>query len=178
DDSDPSQIRIDPEPRHELSPFLLMQFMEPLGVTDSSVEASWDHERDEWRPDLIDVTRQLAPGMMRWGGLLSRYYRWKEGVGPRDRRIPYHNIVWAGIESSQVGTAEFVDFSRQVGAQPLMCVNFEGDGFERFREFKGSRRVADAHEAAEWVAYCNQPSHAERASHGFADPLTIRHWQL
>lgn len=178
DERDTTLIHINPQPRHELSPFLYMQFMEPLGVTDGSVEASWDHERDQWRPDLIEVTRDLAPGMMRWGGLLARYYRWKEGVGPRDLRVPYHNIVWGGVESSQVGTAEFVDFSRRVGAEPLMCVNFESDGFARFREFKGSTRTADAREAAEWVAYCNHSQHVDRSAHGSPDPLTIKYWQL
>ena len=31
-------------------------------------------------------TRDLAPGMMRFGGLLSRYYKWREGVGPAAKR--------------------------------------------------------------------------------------------
>ena len=39
-------IRIDPTPLFELSPYLYMQFMEPLGATDGSVEAAWDHLRD------------------------------------------------------------------------------------------------------------------------------------
>ena len=41
-----SAIRIDPKPLFELSPYLYMQFMEPLGATDGSVEAAWDHLRD------------------------------------------------------------------------------------------------------------------------------------
>src|SRR5262245_152410 len=75
-------IVIDPKPLFEISPHLYMQFMEPLGVTDSSVEAAWDYNRDDWRKDFIDATKDLAPGMMRFGGLLSRYYKWREGVGP------------------------------------------------------------------------------------------------
>src|SRR5690606_23533036 len=121
-------LRIDPSPTHELSPHLYMQFMEPLGTNDSSVEASWDHLNDRWRPELIEATRSLAPGMMRWGGLFCSYYRWREAVGPRTSRVPMYNIVWGGIESNQIGVAEFVDFCRQVGADPLMCVNFDSDG--------------------------------------------------
>src|SRR5436190_550726 len=45
-----------PEPLHDLSPWLYMQFMEPLGTTDGSVEASWDHLHQKWRPDLIAAT--------------------------------------------------------------------------------------------------------------------------
>lgn len=33
-------IQIDPKPVFELSPYLYMQIMEPLGTTDSSVEAA------------------------------------------------------------------------------------------------------------------------------------------
>ena len=105
-------IEINPEPTHELSPYLYMQFMEPLGTNDSSVEASWDHLHDRWRPDLIEKTRSLSPSMIRWGGLFCSYYRWREAVGPREARIPMYNIVWGGIESNQIGTVEFVDFCR------------------------------------------------------------------
>src|SRR5262245_48727269 len=52
----PDPIVIDPAPRFDLSPFLYMQFMEPLGATDSSVEAAWDHLRDDWREDMVEVS--------------------------------------------------------------------------------------------------------------------------
>ena len=173
-------ININPTPLFELSPHLYMQFMEPLGTTDSSVEASWDHAKDDWKPTLIDVTKELSPGMMRWGGNLSAYYKWREGVGPRDKRIPFLNTDWGGIESSQIGTAEFVDFCKRVGnADPLVCVNFESDGMKRYAiNGKGQNRSGDAKEAAEWVDYCNNPSNKERMAHGFKEPLTIKHWQL
>ena len=176
--TDEATVEVDPSPGYTLSPHLYMQFMEPLGTNDSSVEASWDHLTDRWRPELIEVTRSLAPGMVRWGGLFCSYYRWREGVGPRASRVPMHNIVWGGIESNQVGTAEFVDFCRQTNADPLMCVNFDSDGRRNFRMAKGRARSGDAQEAADWVAYCNQPGNAERRGHGIADPLTIRYWQL
>jgi alpha-L-arabinofuranosidase len=171
-------VEVDATVRYELSPHLYMQFMEPLGTNDSSVEASWDHLRDCWREDLIEATRGLAPGMMRWGGLLCSYYRWREGVGPREKRVPMHNIVWGGIESNQVGTAEFVDFCRKVKADPLMCVNFDSDGRPQFRSAKGRSRSGDAQEAADWAAYCNDPGNAERRGHGISEPLRISHWQL
>ncbi len=173
-----TRLRIDLTPRHELSPYLYMQFMEPLGVTDSSVEAAWDHGRDAWREDVIAATRDLEPTMVRWGGIFTDYYRWREGVGPRDTRPTMMNLMWGGLESNQVGTAEFVDFCRQVQADPLVCVNFESDGRDRFRRAKGSNRTGDAAEAADWVRYCNNPDNAERREHGHAAPLTVRHWQL
>ena len=38
------------------------------------------------------------------------------------------NLLWGGLETNQVGTAEFVDFCRQTGSRPFFCVNFESDG--------------------------------------------------
>jgi alpha-L-arabinofuranosidase len=155
-------ITLDPSPRFALSPYLFMQFMEPLGATDGSVEAAWDHLRDAWRDDVLEVTRELGPTMVRWGGIFSDYYRWREGVGPRETRPAMANLLWGGVESNQVGTGEFTDFCRAVGAEPLVCVNFESDGRRQYMAVKGSVRTADAEEAAAWVAYSNDPAHAER----------------
>jgi alpha-N-arabinofuranosidase len=173
-----STIRIDPTPLFELSPYLYMQFMEPLGVTDGSVEAAWDHVRDDWRDDVVEVTRELAPTMLRWGGIFADFYRWREGVGPREKRPSMINLLWGGIESNQVGTAEFVDFSRRVRAEPLVCVNFESDGRRQYMKVKDSVRTGDAMEAAAWVAYCNDPANAERKAHGHIAPHSIRYWQI
>ena len=172
-------IQIDPKPVFELSPYLYMQFMEPLGTTDSSVEAAWDHKTDNWKDTIINVTKKLSPAMMRWGGNFSAYYKWKEGVGPRNNRRPLLNTDWGGIETNQIGTAEFVDFCKHVGADPLVCVNFESDGVPWYaRNAKGEDRTGYSKEAAEWVDYCNNPSNKQRIADGYKQPLQINYWQL
>ena len=55
-----SPLSVNPEPRFRLSPYLYMQFMEPLGTTDGSVAAAWDFGRDCWREDVIEITKKLA----------------------------------------------------------------------------------------------------------------------
>ena len=175
---DVETLWVDPQPRFELSPFLYMQFIEPLGTTDSSVEAAWDHLADDWREDVVASVRELAPPMLRFGGNLAGYYRWREAVGPRDRRVPMVNYQWGGIETNQVGTREFVELCQRVRAEPLMCVNFESEGRPQYRDVKGVLRAGDAAEAAQWVAYCNQPGNAERLAHGCPQPLAIRYWQV
>lgn len=175
----PGEIVLEPRALFDLSPYLYMQFMEPLGAAEGSVAAAWDYQADQWRSDVIDVTKQLAPAMVRWGGCFSSYYRWKEAVGPRPQRVSMHNLLWGGMNDNQVGTVEFVDFCRQVGAAPLMCVNFESDGRKLWmRSPFGSVRSAGPEEAAEWVEYCNQPQHALRSAHGVQEPCTIRFWQI
>lgn len=175
---DASSIVIDPAPQFDISPYLYMQFMEPLGTTDSSVEAGWDYEKDDWRTDFIDVVKDLAPDVVRYGGLYSRYYKWREGVGPAANRPWMRNYVWGGKETNRVGTHEFVDFCRRVGAQPLYCVNFLGDGEQRYRNTAEGDRTGDAKEAADWVSYANDPDNAERRRNGAAEPFGIRLWQL
>jgi alpha-L-arabinofuranosidase len=172
-------IDLQPTPRFELSPHLYMQFMEPLGTTDGSVEASWDHMKRAWRPDLVEVTKGLAPPMLRWGGLFSAYYRWREAVGPRERRRPMHNLMWGGVETNQIGTDEFLDFCGLIGAEPLVCVNFESEGDPAWAvDALGEARAGNAREAADWVAYCNTPHHAQRAANGHPVARPVRYWQI
>ena len=173
-------IEIDPNPLFELSKYLYMQFMEPLGTTDSSVEAAWDHGKENWKETVINTTKSLAPTMMRWGGNFSAYYKWQEAVGPLNQRVPLLNTDWGGIETNHIGTPEFVDFCRRVGnADPLVCVNFESDGMPRYAvNAKGEQRSGNSKDAADWVDYCNNPSSKLRIAHGFKEPLTIKYWQL
>jgi alpha-L-arabinofuranosidase len=171
-------IVVDPRPLFEISPLLYMQFMEPLGATDSSVEASWDYDTDDWRQDFVDITRSLSPGAMRFGGLFSRYYHWREGVGPAARRPWMRNYVWGGKETNRVGTHEFVDLCRRVGAEPFYCVNFLSDGEARYRSTHEGNRTGDAREAADWVTYANDPDSRERKANGAAEPLNLKLWQI
>ena len=176
--ADANAIVIDPKPLFDISPTLYMQFMEPLGTTDSSVEAAWNYDIDDWRKDFIDVVADLAPGAMRFGGLYSRYYHWREGVGPPDKRPLTRNYSWGGKETNRVGTHEFVDFCRRVKAEPFYCVNFLSDGDQRYRNMKEGNRTGDAKEAADWVSYANDPDNAERKRNGAAQPLNLKLWQL
>jgi alpha-L-arabinofuranosidase len=168
-------IMLDPKPLFDISPYLYMQFFEPLGTADPCAEAAWDYEKDDWRPDLVETTRDLSPGAIRWGGILSRYYKWREGVGPAGARPPMRNYAWGGKETNRIGTHEFVGFCRRVGAEPLYCVNFLGDGVQRYAK---EGRAGDATEAADWVSYANDPDNRERRKNGVAQPYNVRLWQI
>jgi len=173
------RIEINIDRNFELSPYLYMQFMEPLGTTDGSVEAAWDFGNDCWRTDFIEAVKELAPTCIRWGGILSSYYKWREGVGPRSKRIPMYNYAWGGVETNQIGTHEFIDLCRQVEAEPLICVNFMSDGRpEYINTSRGENRSGDAEEAADWVSYCNDPDNMERKKNGYEAPLNVRLWQI
>ncbi|HEV2122353.1 MAG TPA: hypothetical protein VGW38_06230 [Chloroflexota bacterium] len=120
---------------------------------------------DGFRPDVLSAVRALQPTVIRWGGNTTQYYRWRSGVGPRDRRAPFMD-AWDSLLSHDFGTHEFVQYCRLVGAEPLICAN-AGNAPE---------------EAAEWVEYCNAPAHRGlgrlRAEHGALEPFGVRLWSL
>ena len=142
-------IKVDPRPLHAISPRLYMQFMEPLGTTDSSVEACWDALTDRWRPDFIEVVRDLAPSSIRWGGILTSFWKWRESVGPRATRQDMVNYLWGGWEKNVVGVDEFLQFCEAVSAEPIMAINFAADGRPEYINTElGEHRSGDATEAA------------------------------
>ncbi len=173
-------IKVDSKKKFSVSKDLYMQFMEPLGKTDGSVEAAWNFEKDDWREDVIDITRKLNPSLIRFGGIFSAYYKWKEGIGPRASREPMYNIEWGGLESNVVGTVEFIDFCRRVGAEPFININFESEGREYWKNplYGKKGRNGTAEEAAEWVAFCNDPDDKLRKSVGYNDPFNVKLWQI
>ncbi len=172
-------LKVDLKEKHSISPYLYMQFMEPLGVCDTSVDAAWDFRENKWYDKVIEKTKELAPTMIRYGGCFASYYHWKEAVGPQSSRVPMYNYVWGGVYQNQVGTHEFVDFCRKVGAEPLLQVNMEGEGLSFYKKpLNGSVRAGTEDEAAEWVDYCNNPDNALRISHGVQDPYNVKYWQI
>lgn len=172
-------IKVDTQPRHAISPRLYMQFMEPLGTTDSSVEACWDALNDRWRPDFIDVVRDLAPSSIRWGGILTSFWKWRESVGPRATRKDMVNYLWGGWEKNVVGVDEFYAFCEAVSAEPIMAINFAADGRPEYIKTElGENRSGDAEEAADLVSYSNDPDHKERAANGRKNPWNVHTWQI
>lgn len=123
---------------------------------------------DGWRRDVVEAVRQLRPPILRWGGstIDPGGYKWKEGIGDRDRRTPFLNANWGRRDSDDVGVEEFIRFCRAVGSEPLVCVSF-ADGPQS---------------AGELVEYCNgaadTPWGKRRAENGRPEPYGVKYWQL
>ena len=172
-------LKTDLEKKHSISPYLYMQFMEPLGVADSSVDAGWDFDNNKWFDGLIDCVRELSPTMVRFGGCFASYYHWREAVGDYKKRIPMRNHCWSGIYHNLVGTHEVIDFCKKVGAEPLFVANMESEGldFWQYPKNDSCRKGTDI-EAADWVSYCNDPDSRERISNGIKEPYNVKYWQV
>jgi alpha-N-arabinofuranosidase len=123
------------------------------------------------RPEVMTKIQQLRPSFVRWpGGNVAQDYHWEWGIGPRDQRPVWTNVSWSNaIEPSDFGTDEYIEFCRQIGAQPSITVNVEGAG-------------ATAEEAAHWVEYVNGPATSKygsmRAANGHPEPYHVTLWEL
>jgi alpha-L-arabinofuranosidase len=121
-----------------------------------------------WRRDVVEVVREVRPGVIRWGGSTvdPGHYLWKIGIGDRDLRMPWRNEVWGRIDSNDVGIDEFCQFCELTASEPLICVSF-GDG---------------PRSAADLVEYCNGGTDtawgAKRAGHGHPAPYRVKYWQV
>ncbi len=121
-----------------------------------------------WRKDVLASLKQIGVPIIRWpGGCFDSFYHWRNGVGPKKDRMPVNSEYWGDIEENNVGTVEFVQMCRLVGAEPFIGVNM---------------LTATADEAADWVAYTNGNSGDRmsnlRKEHGFAEPLGVKYWEL
>jgi alpha-N-arabinofuranosidase len=77
-----------------------------------------------FRLDVLDAARDLRIPILRWpGGNFVSGYHWTDGVGPQDQRPRRMELAWQGEESNRFGTDEFIDYCRELGAEPYICVN-------------------------------------------------------
>lgn len=121
-----------------------------------------------WRKDVISAIERVRPTMLRFpGGCFASYYNWKDGIGPRDERMPQPSEFWGGLEYNDVGTDEYLDLCEEVGAEPFLVVNV----------MTGTPLLA-----AEWVEYCNGSRETKmgglRASNGHDRARKVTYWEL
>ncbi len=121
---------------------------------------------DGVRRDVLAALKRLDMPVMRYpGGNFVSGYRWRDGVGPKERRPARMELAWHDVEPNSFGTNEFVDFCRKLGTEPYLAVNV-GDG--------------DMREARDWLEYCNGTKDTAlvklRREHGYERPHNVRYW--
>jgi alpha-L-arabinofuranosidase len=92
-------------------------------------------------PDAVAMAKAMHTPLVRFGGNFTSSYHWKDGIGPRDKRVSMMNNSWGIPEYNTFGTDEFLAFCRLINAQPQVALNL-GSG--------------TAEEAAGWVSYVNE----------------------
>jgi len=155
----------------EIEPGSAVEFS-AFSLVPDDAEGGWDHQ-------VLEALRAVSPGTLRWPALQGLgFYNWYDGIGPRRMRRAV-SPTGRAEDGHDFGTVEFVDFSRLIGAAPVMRVTV-------FRPGMKDERVADlaagAQLAADWVAYCNatgnHPLAKLRTRYGRPAALGVKRWEL
>lgn len=157
------------KPIGELDPRIYGQFIEHIltciegGIYDPGSPLS---REDGIRADVVEKLKEMSPPILRFpGGTITCQYHWEDAVGPKENRIRRKNLIWGGELDPSFGTAEFVSLCREIGAEPMICVNMASGTPE---------------EAGNWVEYCNGTGNTYyanlRRSHGFSEPFNVKYW--
>ncbi|MDO7906725.1 alpha-N-arabinofuranosidase [Paenibacillus sp. JX-17] len=127
-----------------------------------------DSDEKGFRKDVMQLVRELQVPIIRYpGGNMVSAYNWEDGVGPLEERPRRLELAWRTIETNEVGTNEFVDWTRAVGAEVMMAVNLGTRGIDAARNL---------------VEYTNHPGGTYysdlRRKHGYEQPHKIKTWCL
>jgi alpha-N-arabinofuranosidase len=120
-----------------------------------------------WRQDVVKALQDLNPGVIRFGGSTLEVFEWDKCLGHWDKRAPYVTQPWGGLDPNFIGVEEFVQLTRHVGAEPLICVRWTGktpkDAEAEVEYFNGGPETY-------WGKV--------RAQNGHPEPYRIKYWQI
>lgn len=155
----------------KLSPLIYGQFIEYMGrCIDGGIyeENSPLSDNRGFRADVLEKVKELNPTMLRFpGGTVIKTFHWEDGVGPKEQRKAKKNLIWGGVNTYHFGTCEFIEYCREIGAEPVLVINLS---------------TGTPDEAANWVEYCNGTEDTYyanlRRSHGYPEPFNVKYWAL
>ena len=118
------------------------------------------------RMDVLEKCRTLRPSILRFpGGTAANLYHWENDVGPVENRRLSRNLIWGGQLGGGFGTDEYIRFCRDLGAEPMICINMV---------------TGTPEEAGNWVEYCNGTGAGHysglRIQNGHDEPFSVKYW--
>jgi alpha-N-arabinofuranosidase len=118
------------------------------------------------RNDVAAALRNIKIPVLRWpGGAFADEYHWKDGIGPKDKRVRTVNSTWGDVvDDNSFGTHEFFELCSQLDCEPYVCVNV-GNGTVR--------------EMTEWIEYMTYEGNSSianlRAENGAKKPWRLKY---
>ena len=165
-------IRVDPTAQATpITPLVYGQFIEHLGrcVDGGLYEPNSPLSDDRgFRTDVLELVQGLDVPLLRFpGGTVTKIYHWEYGIGPQEDRPKRPNLIWGGNIEYGFGTAEFITYCREIGAEPFLVVNMA---------------TGTPEEASNWVEYCNGTGDTYyanlRREHGYPEPFDVTYWGI
>ncbi|MBQ5973263.1 MAG: alpha-N-arabinofuranosidase, partial [Oscillospiraceae bacterium] len=161
-----------PERRGRIAPEIYGHFTEHIGgVFYGGMWVGPDSDVPNvkgFRRDVVEAFRAIRPPVLRWpGGCFAETYDWRDGIGPdRPTRINWWRNEDGRYEPNAVGTHEFIDLCRAVGAKPYFAANVTS--------------VPPLH-IRDWMDYCLSPRGSttlarEREANGSPEPFDVPFW--
>lgn len=125
-------------------------------------------DENGFRKDFVQLVKELKIRVVRWpGGNFVSGYNWEDGIGPKDQRPARLDLAWHEIESNQMGTDEYVELCKLIGAENFICIN---------------AGLGTLDQARHWVEYCNYPKGTYysdlRRKYGHEEPFAVKYWAL
>ena len=155
----------------KVDPNIYGAFVEPIrNVVYGSIydPASPFADENGFRKDFVELVRELKIPVVRWpGGNYVSGYNWEDGIGPKEERPVRLDLAWNQIESNHMGTDEYVQLCKLIGAENFICIN-AGTG--------------TLDQARHWVEYCNREKGTWysdlRRKYGNEEPFKVKYWAL
>ena len=155
----------------KIAPLIYGQFIEYLGrCIDGGIyeEGSPLSSENGFRQDVLQKVKDLKTPLLRFpGGTVVKIYHWQDGIGEKRKRPRRKNLIWGGVNDNHFGTSEFIDYCRQIGAEPFLIVNMA---------------TGTPEEASNWVEYCNGTEDTFyanlRRSQGYEKPFNVKYWGI
>lgn len=133
-----------------------------------------------YRPDLMEAVKEMKPTIIRWpGGSFSEHYDFENGIGPQSKRKGI--LRWDDFDPLSFGTDEFIQFCRQINAEPNIVVPI---GYHNYEGYKPDRngKTDWLQKALDWLEYCNGDAStnwgAKRVANGHPEPYNVKYWEI
>jgi len=144
------------------------------------------------RADLAQAISDLRPKFMRFpggclvhGAALNNFYRWKDSIGPVEKRRGQANL-WGYHQSLGLGYFEYFQFCEDIGAKPLpvvpagvCCQNADHQGGSGQRGLPLDEMPAFIQDILDLIEWANGPTNstwgALRAAAGHPAPFNLQY---
>lgn len=168
--------------------WLAIKGLEPMVVyldVVSLMPPTYKNRPNGCRRDLAEMLEALSPRFLRfpggcyvegtWQNNTTNRFEWKKTIGPIEERPGHMNVNWGYRVSDGFGFHEMLQFSEDLGAEPLFVCNV-GLGHGWFQDYT---RLNDyIQEALDAIEYANGDVTTKygklRAENGHPEPFNLR----